>query len=332
MNKFYLLFLLVLLCCKSLFALEYLPISKGSIVKHTFYTLAYSEPNEQAEWVYYKLTNEMVLGEERRTEDFRPDPSVKTGSAELSDYKGSGYDRGHLCPAGDMRFLQNAMSETFFLSNMSPQVPAFNRGTWKNLESLVRQWATTYDSIYVVTGPIFRNNNGTIGSNKVTIPGYYYKVVYCPNKEMMIAFVLPNCKASNELSSYSVSADSVEHLTGIDFFPQLPDDLENRLECKIEISGWSFIVNKTSKSTYTSSEAKDKAIQCNGIAKSTGQQCKNMTINENGYCYAHVSQAPDYVQPQSDNYVGRCNAITKKGTQCKRNASNGTKYCWQHQK
>ena len=119
------------------------------IVKHTYYTLSFSKKDEQAEWVAYLLTRSMLTGQSERGNNFRPDPEVPSGSAQLADYSKSGYDRGHLCPAGDMTFNAQAMSETFYLSNMSPQVPAFNRGIWKSLESLVREWAAKEDSIYV---------------------------------------------------------------------------------------------------------------------------------------------------------------------------------------
>ncbi|MBV5349132.1 DNA/RNA non-specific endonuclease, partial [bacterium] len=152
------------------------PTSSGQIIKHTYYSLAYSEENEQAFWVFYQLSSDN-LGNQDRTDDFRADPAVNSGSASLIDYKGSGYDRGHLCPAADMTQNKTSMSETFFLSNMSPQTPGFNRGIWSTLEEKVRAWANQYSKIYVVTGPIFKDNLAVIGENKVTVPGYYYKVI-----------------------------------------------------------------------------------------------------------------------------------------------------------
>jgi len=222
---------------------DLLPISTtGEIVKHKYYTLSYSEKNEQAEWVFYLLTKANSIGAVERGNNFRPDPSVPTGSASLLDYRNSGYDKGHLCPAADMSFNTQAMSETFYLSNMSPQVPSFNRGIWKSLEELVRSWAIQEDSIYIITGPIFTKNKGTIGPDKVTVPGYYYKVIYDPTGvKKIIAFILPNEKATNkQLSNYSVSVDSVEKVTKIDFFYNLPDDLESRLEKGFDLKLWKF--------------------------------------------------------------------------------------------
>lgn len=103
MKKAFLFLAVLLLGALSIKSKDYFPSSNGEIVKHTYYTLSYSESNEQSEWVYYRLTSDMISGNEARTEDFRIDPSITKGSADLYDYKGSGYDRGHLCPAGDMR-------------------------------------------------------------------------------------------------------------------------------------------------------------------------------------------------------------------------------------
>lgn len=172
------------------------PKSKGEIIKHTYYTLAYSEENEQAYWVYYQLTPDLINGSQTRTDDFRADPAVLTGSATLEDYKGSGYDRGHLCPAADMTLNKTSMSETFYLSNMSPQVPEFNRGKWSTLEDQVRTWALSFDGLDVATGPIFKDNIGTIGGDKVTVPGYYYKVLYSESKKIMLGLILPNASSS----------------------------------------------------------------------------------------------------------------------------------------
>jgi len=162
-----------------LFAQDLFPTSTtNQVVDHTYYSLSYSEDHEQAEWVYYMLTGEMVRsGSVSRTDNFREDPSVTTRSASLGDYKGSGYDRGHLCPAGDMQINNISMSESFYMSNMSPQEPSFNRGIWKKLESTVRNWAVKEDTIYVVTGGVLSSSKGSIGPCRVTVPEYYYKMV-----------------------------------------------------------------------------------------------------------------------------------------------------------
>jgi endonuclease G, mitochondrial len=258
------------------------------IVKHTYYTLSYSKKNEQAEWVAYLLTRSILIGQSERGNNFRPDPSVTSGSAQLSDYNKSGYDRGHLCPAGDMTFNEQAMSETFYLSNMSPQVPAFNRGIWKSLETLVREWAEEDDSIFIVTRGILSESNGTIGIDEVTVPSRFYKVIYdLTGEKKMIAFILPNEKGLKPLQDYVVTVDSVQKVTGIDFFPCLPDSLENRLEKTSDISKWSF--------NLTSISSSGKSVQYNGTANTTnitaitkaGTRCKRLAMAGSDYCWQH---------------------------------------------
>lgn len=223
-------------------AQEYLPTSTTKqIVKHTYYTLSYSEKDEQPEWVYYELTAEMVKGRQPRTDDYRPDEKVSSVSAQLEDYRHSGYDRGHLCPAGDMKINLTAMSESFYLSNMSPQVKEFNDGIWNTLEERVRRWAMISGRIDVVTGGVLTSNKGKLGSNGVSIPKYFYKIIYDPRGQgRMIAFLIPNEKSESPLQNYVVTVDSLERLTGIDFFPELPDSSESRLESSKEVSSWSF--------------------------------------------------------------------------------------------
>jgi endonuclease G len=223
-------------------AQELLPASTThKIVRHTFYTLSYSEPDEQAEWVYYELTADMLKGKQPRTDDYRPDSLVSTISAQLEDFRGSGYDRGHLCPAGDMKINLTAMTESFYLSNMSPQKKEFNDGIWNDLENKVRSWALTKGKLYIVTGGVLTSNKGKIGHDGVTIPKYFYKVIYDPiGQGKMIAFLIPNEKSTKSLQTFVVSVDSVETLTGIDFFPELPDTLEYLLKRTKDISGWYF--------------------------------------------------------------------------------------------
>ncbi len=276
---------------------DLLPVSTThEIVRHTYYTLSFSKKDEQAEWVAYLLTRSMLTAQAERGNNFRPDPSVHSGSAQLIDYKNSGYDKGHLCPAGDMGFNEEAMSETFFLSNMSPQVPTFNRGIWKSLETIVRDWAKEEDSIYIVTGGILSHPLGSIGPDRVTVPSKYYKVIYdLTGERKMIAFIIPNEKGSKPLPDYVVSVSDVEKLTGINFFPCLADSLRNKLEGKADIAKWNF--NDTGSSSR-------KAMRVNVKANSSNKSAE----------------------------FRQCIAITKAGTQCSRKALEGSDYCRQHQK
>lgn len=205
------------------------PKNSGDIVRHQYYMLSYNEEMEQANWVFYALYPELIKGDTKRSNKFKEDKSVSSQSASLSDYKDSGYDRGHLCPAAAMCMNKRSMDESFLMSNMSPQLPSFNRGIWKKLESYVRK-SIIQDTIYVVTGPIFEDNITRIGNNQVCVPGYYYKVIYRPSKSKMEAYILPNKKSSLNLSHFKVSVDDVEIRTGIDFFYKLEDTLEIQLE------------------------------------------------------------------------------------------------------
>ncbi len=223
-------------------ATEYLPVStSGVIVNHDYYVLSYIEEYEQAEWVFYRLPGYYVTdGTADRTDDFREDPLVKTGSATLEDYKGSGYDRGHLCPAGDMKMSEKTMSATFYMSNMSPQLPSFNRIGWRNLETKIRDMAVKEGEIYVVTGPVFGNCAINIGDSKVCVPEKYYKVVYDLEGEdkKAIGFIYPHEKIEGDYAQYAVSVDEVEAATGLDFFPMLKNKLEKELEAEVNVDDW----------------------------------------------------------------------------------------------
>ncbi len=218
-------------------------IDGEQIVQHTGYTLSYNDRYEQSSWVAYELTKEKVYGGCERVDNFRPDPAIKSGSATPEDYRNSGYDRGHLAPAADFKWSEQAMDDTFYMSNMSPQVGAFNRGIWADLESVVREMAVENGTVYIVTGPVLSDGPyKTIGENKVAVPNYYYKVVldYTNPEIKAIGFILPNEKGSHSIDYYAVTVDEVEDMTGLDFFPALPDDVETLLESTLDKGQWSF--------------------------------------------------------------------------------------------
>jgi len=217
---------------------------KRFIIKHNYYTLQYDEETEQPDWVSYTVTKDMILsGHVKRTDDFRVDPWVPTGSATPQDYYKSGYDKGHLCPAGDMAFSKEAMSETFYMSNMSPQKPEFNRGGWKRLEEKERKWAVEDGSISIVDGPIFYRDrkHEEIGVNKVDVPDAYFKVIL-DNEEQdikAIGFIMPNSKITKPLEDYAVSVDQVEKVTGLEFYPNLPKERASIIESKADYNKWN---------------------------------------------------------------------------------------------
>lgn len=206
------------------------------IIQHSGFILKYDEKYEQANWVAYQLTKKNVLTNVRRTNNFKIDTMIHTGSSTLNDYNNSGYDKGHLFPAADA-YNMNSMNDCFYLSNISPQKPSFNRGIWSSLENQVRNWAIKFDTIYVATGGILQDSLKTIGKN-VTIPEYFYKAILCLKDSLAIGFILKNEGSKNNLSTFAVSIDSLEKKSGIDFFPLLPDSVEIIIESKIELNKW----------------------------------------------------------------------------------------------
>jgi endonuclease G len=214
----------------------------GQIINHTYFTLSYHEEHEQAEWVAYELKSRMLSNKNLKRPYFIGDPKVKTGSADWRNYKNSGFDRGHLCPAGDMKFSEQAYNETFYTSNISPQKSDFNAGVWNRLEQKVRYWADKYDGLYVVTGGVLEPNLKTIGKEEVAVPDYFYKVLFdvSDTNPRMIAFLIPHKKSDRPLYEFVVSVDELEELTGIDFFHHFPDSIENKMEKNNDYKSWSF--------------------------------------------------------------------------------------------
>lgn len=244
-------------------------------------TISYNKDFKQANWVAYELLSEETIRQFNRTNYFYSDPDIQEGTAVNSDYKGSGFDRGHLAPAGDMGWNETAMRESFQYSNISPQNPSFNRGIWNRLEEFVRRWAVENKSILVVVGPVLNGDLETLG-NGVTIPKYYYKVILdCNYPDIKgIGFILPNEGSEKPLNSFATTIDSVELFTGIDFFPKLPDEIEDKVESNIFLSKWRWeFKNDQNKSTSTYCNYIDeKGIKCNIIITKSNQM----------YCDKHL--------------------------------------------
>lgn len=226
-----------------------------TLVNHSALSLVYSEEHEQAKWVAHIITPDIITSNLGRSNDFRVDDKIKTGTAVEADYflkelqsdntykyDGFGWDRGHLAPSADFRWSAKAMSESYFYSNMSPQLAEFNRGKWSELESSLRSYIyrNPNTQLFVVTGPILKKNLPVIerGVNKISIPKLYFKVAVDLNNKKAIAFIMPNKKISYPISSFAVSIDKVETETGIDFFSALPDDLEAILETQVDVKSW----------------------------------------------------------------------------------------------
>ena len=222
----------------------YLPSARGEVVHHSHFSLSYLEQHEQAEWVAYTLEREWLEKPRAERKDwFETDKKISTGSATYEDYKGSGFSRGHLVPAADMAFDKQVMQETFMMSNISPQVKAFNSGIWRELEENVRNWAKMDNQIFVVTGPVLGSTaTKKIGKiNKVTVPDLFYKVIldYNGAEKKAMGFIIPNELSTRRLEAYMVSVDKVEELTGIDFFTyMINDDEEEKLESNPDPGLW----------------------------------------------------------------------------------------------
>jgi len=222
---------------------DYLPTSTtDQIIKHKYYTLSYYEKYEQAEWVAYELKKEHLIGTNRKRPYFEPDKKVKTNSANYRNYKNSGFSKGHLCPAGDRKFSEEAYNETFLTSNISPQKLDFNGGVWNRLEQKTRFWASKERHLYVITGGVLNNGLSTIGKEKVAVPKYFYKILLDNSEPEVkaIAFLIPHKESKEPLFNFVVSIDSIEKLTRLDFFPALNDSIENKLEKSSNYKKWSF--------------------------------------------------------------------------------------------
>ncbi|HQP04357.1 MAG: DNA/RNA non-specific endonuclease [Bacteroidales bacterium] len=218
-----------------------------TVICHTQYCFQYSEQHEQAKWVAYEFTLKELPLTAERAKAFRTDPEVATITADNDDYYKTGYDKGHLAPSRDMAFDPIAQEESFYFSNISPQVPGFNRGIWRGLEFKVRKWVEKYDNVYVITGPVLRDNLPVIGENRVSVPEYFYKAVLVDNDTVCkaVGFVIPNCDSlGNRYSLYAVPVDTVEKLLEMDFFYVLDDNLENKAEAAVDYKFWELIKPK----------------------------------------------------------------------------------------
>jgi endonuclease G, mitochondrial len=220
---------------------DFLPTSTTSdVYKRNTYVFSYSEAHEQSEWVAYYLESDDITTSNFERPFFEQDPLVESQSADWRNYKKSGYDKGHLCPAGDRKKSYDEFVETFYTSNISPQKHDFNSGVWNRLEDKVRYWAKKFDGLYVVTGGVLTKNLKTIGKENVSVPIYFYKVLLSKDGSKMIGFLVPHEDSNRPLYEFVVSVDEIEKMTSIDFFPKLQDEIENQLESESDYKGWSF--------------------------------------------------------------------------------------------
>ncbi|BEG98330.1 DNA/RNA non-specific endonuclease [Bacteroides sedimenti] len=212
------------------------------VITHAGYTVSYNPEWRIPNWVSYELTRNETEGDLERSDKFTEDPEVKTDGPTGYDYKRSGYDRGHMAPAADMKWNSTAMKECFYYSNMCPQKHSLNAGKWKELEEDIRNWARKDSAIVIVCGPIVEKGYQTIGNGRVAVPQRFFKVILSPflKSPKAIAFIMNNGNEKMPLSQYAVTVDSVEKITGMDFFSALPDDLEERIESSCYTSNWGL--------------------------------------------------------------------------------------------
>lgn len=211
------------------------------ILKRTGYVASYNKTTLLPNWVAWHLTAERTEGSAKRSDvDFAEDTEVPEPRATDWDYYNSGYDRGHMCPAADNKWSKKAMEESFLFTNMCPQNGNLNRGDWNEMEMACRKWAKKYGDLYIVCGPIlYKGKHKTIGKNKVVVPEAFFKVVLRTGDEpQAIGFIYKNTSGNRPKDSYVNTVDEVERITGIDFFPSLPDDVEKKVEAECDLGLW----------------------------------------------------------------------------------------------
>ena len=213
------------------------------ILKRTGYVVSYNAETKLPNWVAWHLTAERCTGNAKRQQkEFHEDEDVPTPRATDWDYYNSRFDRGHMCPAGDNKWSERAMHESFLFTNICPQNPNLNRGDWNEMENQCRKWAKEYGDVYIVCGPIlYKGKHKTIGKNKVVVPEAFFKVVLCMNgTPKAIGFIYKNEAGNRPKGDYVNSVDEVERITGIDFFPSLPDKTEQKVEKEANAADWGI--------------------------------------------------------------------------------------------
>lgn len=217
-----------------------------TIINSETFTISYNTTTLCPNYVAWRLTKDRVNGKAKRNNKFIPDSRIKESKrVETTDYSGSGYDRGHMCPAGDCKSSDYMMEESFIMTNICPQNGSLNSGDWKELEELCRQWTNDYSDLYIACGPIFDKENGKkIGKRKnikISVPDRFFKVVLMMGHQpKTLGFIFPNSKTNRDIRDYAISVDEVEEITGIDFYPSLDDNIENKIEAECRPGAWGI--------------------------------------------------------------------------------------------
>ncbi len=211
-----------------------------TVKKRFSYTVSYNHATRQPNWVAWELTAAHTKGSVGRM-DFEDDDDMPSPKGCKADYYNSGYDRGHLCPAGDNKWSAKAMRDCFLMTNMCPQHPGLNSGAWNSLEQQCRTWAQKYGKVSIVAGPVFLNKqHRKLGRNKVVVPDAFFKVILCMKPTpKAIGFIYRNqSQKGKKRSEFVNTVDQVERITGFDFFSELPDRIENKIESKADLAIW----------------------------------------------------------------------------------------------
>ena len=210
-----------------------------TLLRYDAFDVHFNSKRGIANCASYELVNNELYGTAERSGEFMPDSGVK-GCPTSADYAGSGMDRGHLVPAADLKWNEEAMRQSFLLTNVCPMHKALNEGGWTKLEEKVREWTARDSALLVFTGPVVSKGDTTLASGRVTVPSAYYKVIMAPcvRPKRAIAFIYPNGHSGGRLQQYAVSVDEVERRTGLDFFPTLPDNEQQRLESDVHLDAW----------------------------------------------------------------------------------------------
>jgi len=212
-----------------------------TLVRYDAFDVHFNNERGIANCALYELVIDELNGAAERGNEFMPDPNVR-GCPAPQDYAGSGFDRGHLVPAGDLKWSAKAMRQSFMLTNVAPMHKALNEGGWVKLEEKVREWTVRDSALLVFTGPVLSQGDTTLASGRVTVPSAYYKVIMAPcvRPTQVIAFIYPNGRSGGRLRQYAVSVDEVERRTGLDFFPYLPAEEQQRIESPVNLDAWLY--------------------------------------------------------------------------------------------
>ena len=210
------------------------------IIRRTSYVVSYNKDTKCPNWVAWNLTAEHTDGPQKRMNNFHEDEDCPLPRATLQDYRGCGWSRGHMCPAGDNKWCNEAMYDSFSLVNVCPQNSKLNSGLWNSIEMDCRKWARKFGEVYIVCGPVLmKREHETIGDNKVVVPEAFFKVVLClTGTPKALGFIVRNTEGNKKKDLYYNSVDDVERITGYDFFPALPDDIEDVVEATVRIEDW----------------------------------------------------------------------------------------------